>query len=85
MIPILLSVILTARSNGIVDLYQSLFENYNKVKIFVYCFPKITLITKKAIKNIPPVGGDSMLTALNISIDIDWITKVETSQSQPVV
>ena len=43
------------------------------------------MITKKAIKNIPPVGGDSMLTALNVSIDIDWITKVETSQSQSVV
>ena len=43
------------------------------------------MITKKAIKNIPPVGEDSMLTALNVSIDIDWITKVETSQSQSVV
>ena len=33
MIPVLLSVIFIVRSNGIIDLYQSLFENYNKVMI----------------------------------------------------
>ena len=28
------------------------------------------------------MSADSMLTTIDISIDVDWISKVETSQSQ---
>ena len=34
------------------------------------------------IKNIPAMVEDSILSPIDISIDVDWISKVETSQSQ---
>ena len=82
MIPILLALIVTCRSKSIVTLYENLFENYNKVKDILLYRVCIATIANESIKNIPAMSSDSMLTPIDISIDVDWISKVETSQSQ---
>ena len=75
-LPFLISVCF---SNPIADLYGTLFENYNKV---VY-----SLIgkNKPSIQYIPALNDDGMLSPIDISIDVDWISKVETSESQTSV
>ena len=39
----------------------------------------------KPIQYIPALSEDDILSPIDISIDVDWISKVETSESQTTV